>query len=126
LPTVAKEFIKYVFVGGFATVVDIMVFWVLRRVGINLIISNVCSFTAGITVNYLLSVRFIFEKSSVKNKKVEFIIFCVIGVIGLFVNTSVIWVLYQQLNVMDMIAKVIATGVSFVWNFLARKFIIYR
>lgn len=67
----------------------------------------------------------------------EFIVFAVIGVIGMLINTGVLWLftdIFTDMNLFGnilpadkyyLIGKIVATGVSFIWNFVARKVILF-
>ena len=66
-PSVIKEFLRYVLVGGIAFVVDFGVFWVFRDLIFGgkdstaiIIVSTTAGFIAGIIVNYLLSMKIVF------------------------------------------------------------------
>ena len=77
------QFFRYLFVGGFATVVDWGVSFLLFRFAFGekmemAWVANSLSFVAGLIVNYLISTFWIFKNSNVKNKFVEFISFAAI------------------------------------------------
>ena len=136
------QFFRYFFVGGFATVVHYFILIFLTEAfGVNANISNLIAFTVGLIVNYVISTLWVFDKSKLNNKWIEFLIFSVIGVVGLGINQFFIWLFdnpFRELAVFDglfngfitvdkyyIIGQVIATGVAFVWNFVARKLILY-
>ena len=84
---------------------------------------------AGLIVNYLISTFWIFKTSNVKNKFVEFLGFAAIGVVGLLLTMGItkgfeVW-LSDKTSAYQMIAKVVSTAVSFLWNFFARKILLY-
>lgn len=144
------QFFRYCFVGGFAFVVDFGVLTLLVELfNIPHIVSATISFIAGLATNYILSTFWIFKSSKVNNKLAEFAIFAGIGVVGLLLNDAIIW-LFQDIlgknlllggsseavgDYVDyyifgkiqyyMVGKVTATVVSFVWNFVARKLILF-
>ena len=137
------QFFRYIFVGGFATVVHYFVLIFFTEVfGINANISNLIAFTIGLIVNYIISTLWVFDKGKVNNKWIEFLIFAIIGVVGLGINQFFIWLFdnpFREMAIFDglfggfitvdkyyIIGQVIATGVSFIWNFVARKFILYN
>ncbi|MCQ2469173.1 MAG: GtrA family protein [Ruminococcus sp.] len=128
------QFFRYLFVGGFATVVDWGVSFLLFRFAFGekmemAWVANSLSFVAGLIVNYLISTFWIFKNSNVKNKFVEFISFAAIGAVGLLLTIGItkgfeVW-LGDKTDWFQMIAKVISTGVAFFWNFFARKILLY-
>ena len=133
------QFIRYIFVGGTAFVVDYGVMVILAEIFLlNSIIASTISFVLGLIVNYLLSVSWIFKSSKMQNRLAEFCAFALIGIIGLVINTIIIWLadtvaashmLLGEWFPQDkyyMIGKIISTVVVFLWNFFARKYIVFE
>lgn len=116
------QIIKFGIVGGIATIIDFAVFYILHEVlGINTIISNVCSFTVSVVYNYIASIKWVFDVDENKNKKTQFILFIVFSLIGMGINTAIVYICTDLMNLYSMIGKVIATGVVMVFNFITRK-----
>ena len=127
------QFFRYIFVGGFATVVD----WGLSAALFYLVfgqqlavLCNGLSFVAGLIVNYFISTFWVFNNSKIKNKFVEFLSFAAIGVVGLLITLGVTyvfeWLLADKTSLYQMIAKVASTALSFFWNFFARKLLLFN
>ena len=97
-------------------------------------------------MNYIISTYWVFAKAKVKNRSVDFIGFAVIGIIGLGL-TELIMAPFSEINVFNttgffvknavfgslvsvdkyyIIGKVLAIVLVYMWNFFARKFILYR
>ena len=110
--------IKFGFVGFLCFFIDwgIMVF-LTEVFGINPLISSTISFTVSVTVNYILSVTFVFETDKNANKGSQFVIFVLLSIVGLGVN---------ELCIHYMITKVGATAVVMVYNFITRKIFIEK
>ena len=120
------QFFRYLFVGGIAAVVNIGMLYVFTDiVHINYIISNVLSFTLGLFTNYILSKKFVFQGETSISKTKEFIIYAIIGVLGLGIDTFLVWLFTDVFKVYYMISKLISTLIVFVWNFGARK-VLYK
>ena len=128
------QFFRYLFVGGLAFVVDFALSYIVFRFVFHEQkefgwIANALSFIAGLVVNYIISTFWIFKTSKVENKVVEFISFAAIGVVGLLITIG-ITVLFEKwlgdtTNLFQIIAKIVSTAVSFLWNFFARKILLY-
>lgn len=120
------QFLRYVFVGGVAAVVNIGSLFVLKEfLHMHYLLANIVGFVLGLITNYLLSKWLVFAKENSMNKVVEFITYAVIGVIGLGLDTLFMWVFTDKIHLYFMISKIIATGLVFIWNFAARK-ILYK
>lgn len=120
------EALKYLIVGGTCTVVDIGLLYLLTTyVGIYYIISATISFTAGVTLNYFLCTWWIFEKSKIKNRGVEIMLYFIISIMGLLINVTGIWLLTGILSLHYLLSKFLATGVTLIWNFCSRKYFLH-
>ena len=90
-------------------------------------IAAAIGFGGGLLVNYFLSRAFVFsaQDSRANNRMGEFLGHALVGVIGLGLTELLIF-LGELMSVHYMIAKVAATVIVFFWNYLARKFWVYR
>ena len=114
------QFLRYIFVGGAATVVDMGSLYIFTSIiGLNYLISAAIAFILGVTTNYLLCIAWIFESTG--KVKREIILFVVIGVGGLILNEIIIWLLVEEVGLYYMLAKAVAVVIVLVWNFGMRK-----
>jgi putative flippase GtrA len=56
----------------------------------------------------------------------EFLIFAVIGLVGLGLNEGIIWSFTDLAHFHYLISKIISAIVIFSWNFFARKRILFN
>lgn len=116
------QIFKFSIVGLIATLIDFACLFILKEMFcINTILSNTLSFTLSVTYNYIASVLWVFDVNKNKNKKKRFIIFMVFSIIGLIINDIIMYLCIQNLNIYYMLAKVIATAIVMVFNFVTRK-----
>lgn len=119
------QFFRYIFVGGVAFLADGGSLFLITTIGVNYLISVIFAFVIGLAVNYGLSKLLVFENSNV-NGKIEFLVYGIIGVIGLGFTEIIMYVLTEIAGLYFMVSKVIATIIVLVWNFVARKITLYR
>lgn len=121
------QLIRYCFVGGFAFMVDAGGLYVLTEyAGMYYLLSATISFIAGLVVNYLLSTSWIFRKSKLANRWTEFVIYSAIGVVGLGMNALFLYVFTDWLHIYYMMSKIITAAMVMLWNFFARKIILFK
>ena len=121
------QLIRYTFVGGFAFIIDFSLLWFLTDIcDIYYLISATISFFVGLIINFFLSKKWIFNKSKVDNKKLEFLFFALIGIVGLGLNDLFIWFLTDYCNIHYLVSKIIAVFLVYLWNFCARKYLLYK
>lgn len=89
--------------------------------GLDYLFSSGISFSISVVVNYLLSIRFVFQSKKSSNKAKEFIIFVVLSITGLLLTEALMWAGVEKLMLHYMFAKVIVTGIVMVYNFVTRK-----
>lgn len=119
------QFFRYFFVGCLAFLVDIFLLYCLTEYfNVYYLLSAGISFTTGLITNYLLSILWVFKNRKF-DIKVEFIIFTIIGIVGLIFNELLIFVLTEFFLLFYLLSKILTTFIVFLWNFLARRFILY-
>lgn len=118
---------RYLIVGGLSFVVDFSLLYYLTEVFlINYLISAAISFTTGVVVNYLMSIFWVFKKRNVANRVNEFLIFTTIGAVGLLFNELFLWLFTNLLTIHYLLSKIFAASLIFLWNFFARKYILFN
>ena len=121
------QLFRYTFVGCLAFIFDFGLLFILTEYfNIYYLISAAIAFLLGLTINYLLSIIWIFEKRSIKSKHIEFIIFALIGIIGLALNEFFIWFFTEIANTHYLYSKLISTALVYLWNFFIRKYSLFR
>lgn len=130
--TFVRQFFSYFGVGGVSALVEWTVFSILEySLGLPYLIETAIAFLVSTTTNWYLGRTFTFKDSSYKDKRVKelFLVF-LISSIGLAFNMLLmlffVEVLGMQTSFMKIVAKVMATGTVFMWNFLGRKYIVYK
>lgn len=133
------QFLRYIVVGGIATVADVGVVMLTANLwGMAEIASNVCGFAAGLIVNYFISILWVFEKSRVTGRVGEFLAYGAIGLVGLLLRAGIILLLqglmaaapffdtwiFSPFN--NVLRTCTAIAVVLVYNFVARKLLLYR
>lgn len=122
------QFFRYAFVGGIATVVDMaLLFFLTDLVGIHHLISAIFSFVAGLVTNFSLSKLLVFKANEARvTPLMEFVSYTVIGVIGLGLTELILFAFTSGLKLHYILSKIIATIIVFLWNYVARKVIVYK
>ncbi|MCC7550829.1 MAG: GtrA family protein [Methanobacterium sp.] len=121
------QLFRYCFVGGAAFLVDFgSLFIFTEYFGIYYLISAAIAFILGLIANYVLSLSWVFNKRTLNNKKLEFGVFALIGIVGLGLNELFIYFFTDYLQIYYLISKILAAIIILFWNFFARKFTLFR
>ncbi len=117
-----QQMARFSVVGVSATALDFVLLVVLTEMlGVNYLVSNVISFSVSIVVNYLASMRFVFERRSGMRRRSAFACFIVLSVLGLGLNSLCMWLIVDGAGIDYRAAKVLAALIVSVWNFVTRK-----
>lgn len=117
-----NKIIKFIIVGGIATIIDFVCLYIFKEfLNIDVIIANTLSFIISVTYNYIASITWVFDVNKNKNKNVQFILFIVFSIVGLIINNVILYILTDKLNIYYLISKVIATIIVMIFNFITRK-----
>lgn len=121
-----KEFLLYLFVGAISTMIEWIFFYLLNgMLNINYLFATSFAFIFSTFVNWFLGRVLIFKNKSLYLIKEIFKIYAV-SLIGLFFNLVIMFLAIEKFNMQSMFAKILATGIVFAWNFLIRKYVIYK
>ncbi|MDY5898891.1 MAG: GtrA family protein [Bacilli bacterium] len=148
------EIIRFLLVGGFATLVDWAISFFVTSITPSVMVGNLdithtvlstaCGFSVGLLVNYFLSVVFVFkdkkDENSGKSFK-DFLVFALIGILVLLFQFLLIYLVNDLLFVKALewtailignlswgyiIAKVFATAIGLVLNYIFRKIFVFK
>jgi putative flippase GtrA len=114
------QFVRYIFVGGGAAVVDAGTLYVLSvRWGVNHLIAAAFGFFLGLLVNYVISIAWVFETKGKYSQ--ELLLFSLIGAGGLILTEIIMWAAVDLAKSPIMLGKLIALFLVLIWNFGMRK-----
>jgi len=119
------KFIKFCIVGATGVFVDFGITYVCKEyIKIPKYISNAIGFTFATSTNYFFNRIWTFASDD-PEIFTEYFLFFVVSVVGLGINTLVLWFFVDKYKKNFYLAKLYAMGVASVWNFLANAFITF-
>jgi putative flippase GtrA len=83
------------------------------------------SFVSGGVVLYTLSVTFVFKFRRIENRTLELSVFLALGLVGLVINSAVIYVAVVTWHVPVLAGKLVAAGFTFSTNFMLRRLLVF-
>ncbi len=127
--TMKHRIVKFATVGALGTLIDIGLFAVLHIVvGIPALAANTISYSAGIVNNFVLHRDWTFAERERKPTAEQFSQFAAVSLSALILNDLLVWIFSPEFGrlVADagsgtLAAKLAATAVGMVWNFVANN-----
>ena len=130
LPILKKKFkplIGYFFIGGSAAIVDWGLFAVFVYIlKISYILAAVISFVFATFINYVIGIKTIFTSGERFNQKSEVLLVLFVSSIGLIINLIFLRILSEIFFIHLMFSKIIATALTFFWNYSTRVYFIFH
>jgi putative flippase GtrA len=120
------QLFRYFFSGGIAFVVDYAILFICKEYfGFHYLLATVLGFSVGLLITYLMSIFWVFDKRRFNNRQTEFLIFAVIGAVGLVLTYLFMKFFTDFLSVHYLVSKIFTTIIVFVWNFTAKKLFLF-
>lgn len=114
-----EKFLKFGLVGIFNTLITIISYIILVKLGMNYLIANIISYLIGVANSYYWNKNWVFRSNS-KNLSV-FLKFLTVNLIVLAFNTVSLFILVDKLLYNEFIAQIFAIGIGMMINFFLNK-----
>lgn len=122
-----KEYFKYCVIGALMTALDFIILaFEVEILKTYYLLAAMISYAFCAILHYIFCVRFIFIDSHKKENFRNFSVFLILGILGLCLYEFLMWLFVDFGHLHYLIAKVFATAFSFTFNFISRKFILFR
>lgn len=119
------KFIKFGIVGFSGLIVDFGITYICKeKIRIQKYISNAIGFTVAASTNYIFNRIWTFQSHN-PQIALEYSQFLIISLIGLGINTLILWLIVSKLKKNFYLSKLFAIAVVTIWNFLANAFITF-
>ena len=121
----ASSVVRYVFFGGCTTLVNLISFYVLRRVGLN--IANVISIILAILFAYVVNSRFVFQDKcqTLADHIRPFCKFISARLMTMVIEVGGVWLLVAKLGMNDMVGKFATQFIVLILNYVFSKFFVF-
>ena len=126
LPPKLLAFIKFGITGVSGLTIDFALTWFFKdEMHFNKFIANAIGFTAAVISNYFIHRNWTFKENKSKAGP-QFTAFFTVSLIGLLLNSAIIFLMNNMLFVNFYISKAVAIFIVFFWNFSANYFFVFK
>ena len=139
LTRVAKQFSKFVLIGGVNTAIDFAVLNIEIKLtgmtsGSGLFVLNTISFLVAVINSYFMNKYWTFQDVTRNREETKFAQFIGVSLLGLGINSSIVAGITTFVApvfgispvLWANIAKLLATGISLIWNFVGYKLFVFK
>jgi putative flippase GtrA len=111
------KFLKFGIVGASGMILDFSLTYLFKEiVKVQKYVANAIGFTVAATTNYLLNRIWTFHDIT-PEITIQFIKFFIISLIGLGINTLILYILVNNYKINFYLSKLFAIAVVMIWNF---------
>lgn len=120
-----SRFIKFGLVGVLNTIINWILFILLNSMGVYYIISNIIAYSISTLNSYLWNSKWVFKYTGDNVNQTTFK-FITLNIIGLVLNTIILFLLVDIIKLPKIIALIIATGVVMILNYFINKLWVFK
>jgi glycosyltransferase involved in cell wall biosynthesis len=118
------QFFFYIFIGGFAAIVNLLLFLGFYWMGLGVTVSALAAFFTAAFVNYYLSIKLLFRHQAKWSTLAEIAVFllvvCTVGIIDMYCTRFFI-----AIQMPPALAKLTSTAIGLFLNFAGRRFFVF-
>ncbi|MCI6005205.1 MAG: GtrA family protein [Blautia sp.] len=122
-----NSIVRYVFFGGCTTMVNLVSFYILRKLHIGLNIANVISIILAILFAYVVNSRFVFQDhcETLRDHIRPFSRFISARLLTMVIEVGGVWLLVELIGMHDMAGKFVTQFIVLVLNYVFSKFFVF-
>ena len=119
--------IRYVFFGGCTTMVNLVSFFVLRKLNVELNIANVISIILAILFAYVVNSKFVFQDKceTLRDHVRPVCKFISARLVTMIIEVGGVWLLVSVMGMNDMIGKFLTQFIVLILNYIFSKFFVF-
>ena len=123
----ASSVVRYVFFGGCTTLVNLISFYVLRKLRVGLNIANVISIILAILFAYVVNSRFVFQDKcqTLADHIRPFCKFISARLMTMVIEVGGVGLLVAKLGMNDMVGKFATQFIVLILNYVFSKFFVF-
>ena len=125
--TIFFQLFRYVIAGGGLFLIDVVLFYVFAVFfNINYLVVNSTLFVFGSVLNYILSYKWVFLDSNIDSHSRNIKVLMLVLLFSLLLSNLQLYFYIEILTLEKLDSKLLSAVMVFIWNFLARKYFVFR
>ena len=122
-----NDVVRYIFFGGCTTLVNLVSFFLFRKLGIPLNPANIASIILAILFAYVVNSKYVFQDKceNLKEHIRPFCKFISARLVSMVVEVGGVWLLVEILHMNEMMGKFLTQVIVLVMNYIFSKFFVF-
>lgn len=121
-----REVLMYLVFGGLTTLVNIVAFFILRKLSVSVYISNLIAWVVAVLFAFITNKLFVFESKDKSKIGKEIISFFGFRILSLGVDMGAMYLLLQVINTGEVFAKIMANIIVIILNYIFSKLFVFK
>ena len=121
-----REVLMYLLFGGLTTLVNILSFFILRKLSVGVYVSNLIAWVVAVLFAFITNKLFVFESKDKSKSGKELISFFGFRILSLGVDMGAMYLLLQVINTGEVFAKIIANVLVIILNYIFSKLFVFK
>ncbi len=123
-----RELILYLVFGVLTTAINIVTYYICKKIGINYQISNIIAWIFSVLFAFITNKIYVFESNKTDSKTLikEISSFFSFRLLSLAMDMGCMYILVEVVAIDDMIAKIISNIIVIVANYIFSKLFIFK
>lgn len=119
--------VRYIFFGGCTTMVNLVSFYLLRRLKVELNTANIISIILAILFAYVVNSKYVFQDKceTLKDHVQPFCKFIGARLATMVIEVGGVWLLVSVMHMNDMLGKFLTQFIVLVLNYIFSKFFVF-
>ena len=118
------EVLSYLFFGGCTTLINILAFYILRVLNVELFLSNAIAWIISVLFAFITNKLFVFESKG--NVLKESISFFIVRLISLGLDMLCMYLLISVLSTNELLSKIITNVIVIILNYVFSKIFVFK
>lgn len=120
------QIVKFAVAGAIGACIEIsLFFFFIEFTALHYLVANFIAISFAVTANYFISQKWVFETGR-HSKGKEFAFFLGVSLVALTLNQLFMWMLVDVMEVEIKLSKIVAIGLVATYNYLAKKFLVFK
>ncbi len=121
------QLIRFVIAGGTTASLDFFMYWLMVSVlGWHYILAVTISFIVASSINYYISIKWVFFNGRFKNQLSEFLLFLFYTTLGLLLNYLILNIGVKYFGINKLYVRALSIVVVTIFNFVTKKFFVFK